>query len=477
MAYIGLDVGTSSVKGLLLNEQHEVVKTASRVYPINYFNDGWSEQNPEDWYNKSLEVLQELITKEITIKGISFSGQMHGLVILDAADQVIRPAILWNDQRTIAECQYLNEEIGKDVLRKEVGNIALTGYTLPKILWVKNHEPENFRKIKKVMLPKDYVAYKLTGVFASDVSDLSGTLLFDVKNRTYSPKMVDVSGLKIENLPKILESYEVSGFLKESLKQHLNLKNNVKVIIGGGDQAVGAVGTGTVLKDDINISLGTSGVVYVSRDKFSLPKNEIVHSFCDATGSYLLMGVALATGSSMNWFYEQILKQDNYAGLEENLLHANSSDLYFLPYISGERSPINDPLARGAFLGLSNQTTNFSMIKSIIEGTSFSLKHITESLEIINLKNIKITGGGSKNPFWRTTIASLFQTSINTINTEEGPALGAAILAMAGAQNIDIKDITKKIVKKDQICQPEYDLDEKYTKWKTIYPKIKELDL
>ena len=373
--YIGIDLGTSSVKMLLVSSDGEIVKSVTKEYPIFYPQSGWSEQNPYDWYNASIEGLKELIcdTDKKEIKGISFGGQMHGLVILDKDDNVIRPAILWNDGRTQKQTDYLNTVIGKDKLSDYTANIAFAGFTAPKILWVKENEPSNFEKICKIMLPKDYLAYRLTGSFATDYSDASGMLLLDVKSRSWSLEMCNICGITREKLPKLYESYEKIGTLLPEVASELGLSDTVSVSIGAGDNAAAAVGTGTVGNGDCNISLGTSGTVFVSQDSFSVDSKNALHSFCHSNGKYHLMGCILSAASCNKWWVEDILGTNDFANEEKNLdslLGDNTT--YFLPYLMGERSPHNDVSARGAFIGMRPDTTREHMVLAVLEGVAFA---------------------------------------------------------------------------------------------------------
>ena len=319
MYYIGVDLGTSAVKLLLMEGNGKIVNVVSKEYPLYFPNPGWSEQKPEDWWSAVKEGLK-LLTREFDktkIAGISFGGQMHGLVILDKDDNVIRPAILWNDGRTQAETDYLNNEIGKDKLSKYTANIAFTGFTAPKILWVKNNEPENFAKIEKIMLPKDYIAYMLSGSFCTDVSDASGMLLFDVEHKRWSKEMVEICGIKESQLAKIYESYEVVGTLKSDVAKELGFPEIVKVAAGAGDNAAAAIGTGTVGDARCNISLGTSGTIFISNKSFGVDKNNALHSFAHADGSYHLMGCMLSAASCNKWWMEEILQTTDFAKEQE----------------------------------------------------------------------------------------------------------------------------------------------------------------
>ena len=352
--FVGIDLGTSAVKLLLMDERGHILKTVSKEYPISFLNPGWSEQNPYDWYDQSIAGLRELISGvEDKIEGISFGGQMHGLVILDEGDKVIRPAILWNDGRTGEECDYLNREIGRNVISKETGNIAFAGFTAPKLLWIKKHEPENFARIRRIMLPKDYLAYRLTGVHATDVSDASGMLLFDVQNRKWSPKMCELCGVTTDQLAKVFESYEVIGTVKEEIAADLGIRKDVRVIAGAGDNAAAAIGTGTVENGDCNISLGTSGTIFIASDSYSVDSQNALHSFAHANGAWHLMGCMLSAASCNKWWMEDILRDPDMAAAQAEIGDPDKAlgqnHVYFLPYLMGERSPHNDPAARSCF--------------------------------------------------------------------------------------------------------------------------------
>ena len=363
MFYIGIDLGTSAVKLLMMTETGEIVKIVSREYPLYFPHPGWSEQHPEDWYEQSVEGLKELLDgcDRSQVAGISFGGQMHGLVILDEQDNVIRPAILWNDGRTTKETDYLNTVIGKETLSKYTANIAFAGFTAPKILWVKENEPENFARIAKIMLPKDYLAYRLTGSFCTDVSDASGMLLLDVKNRRWSEEMLKICSITEEQLPKLYESYEAVGCVKADLAAELGLSDHVVVAAGAGDNAAAAVGTGTVGDGMCNISLGTSGTIFISSDQFGVDKFNALHAFDHADGHYHLMGCMLSAASCNKWWMDEIVGTKEYAQEQKQIEKLGENHVYFLPYLMGERSPHNDPAARGTFIGMTMDTTRADM--------------------------------------------------------------------------------------------------------------------
>ena len=484
MLYIGIDLGTSAVKLLLMDGAGKIQKIVSKEYPLYFPNPGWSEQNPEDWYTQSLEGLKELIADcdKSQVAGISFGGQMHGLVILDKEDRVIRPAILWNDGRTAKETDYLNQEIGKDKLSAYTANIAFAGFTAPKVLWVKNQEPENFARIEKLMLPKDYLAYRLSGTFCTDVSDASGMLLFDVKNKCWSKEMMEICGIKETQLPKIFESYEAVGTLKPELAAELGLSDKVKIAAGAGDNAAAAVGTGTVGDGSCNISLGTSGTIFISSEKFGVDANNALHSFAHADGHFHLMGCMLSAASCNKWWMDEILKTRDYAGEQTGIKELGKNNVFFLPYLMGERSPHNNPNARGTFMGMTMDTTREDMTQAVLEGVAFALRdsfEVAKSLGI-HIDRTKICGGGAKSPLWRQMIADIFNIRVDIPESEEGPAMGGAMLAaVACGEYGSVEEIADKVVKIIDTVEPEPELVEKYearyAQFKEIYPACKPL--
>ena len=483
MLYIGVDLGTSAVKLLLMDEKGKIHNVVSKEYPLFFPHPGWSEQNPEDWYNKSMEGIKELIADadKSQIAGISFGGQMHGLVVLDENDQVIRPAILWNDGRTSKECDYLNHTIGQDKLSEYTANIAFTGFTAPKILWMKENEPENFKRIKKIMLPKDYLAYKMTGVHCTDVSDASGMLLFDVKNRCWSKEMCDICGITEDMLAQIFESYECVGVVKGDVAKELGLGDQVKVAAGAGDNAA-AVGTGTVGDGMCNISLGTSGTIFISSKEFGVDKYNALHSFAHADGSYHLMGCMLSAASCNKWWMDDIIGTKDYAAEQKAIEKLGENHVYFLPYLMGERSPHNDPDARGTFIGMTMDTTRADMTQAVLEGVAFALR---DSLEVakslgIKLERTKICGGGAKSPLWKKIIANVMNLKVDVIEAEEGPGLGGAMLAaVACGEYASVQEAADKIVKIVDTVEPDAELvakyEDRYQRFKQIYPTCKEL--
>lgn len=482
MLYIGIDLGTSAVKLLLMDEMGRIQKIVSREYPLYFPNPGWSEQNPADWYRETMAGLKELIAdadKE-RIAGISFGGQMHGLVLLDEKDEVIRPALLWNDGRTFEECDYLNNVIGKDKLSEYTANISFTGFTAPKILWVKNKEPENFARIAKIMLPKDYIAYRLTGVHCTDVSDASGMLIFDVKNRTWSKEMCEICSVKEEWLAKVYESYEAVGCVKPEIAKELGIPENTVVAAGAGDNAAAAVGTGTVGDGRCNISLGTSGTIFISSKNFGVDKYNALHSFAHADGTYHLMGCMLSAASCNKWWMDDIIGTRDYAKEQESITKLGENHVYFLPYLMGERSPHNDPNARGTFVGLTMDNTRADMTQAVLEGVAFALR---DSLEVakslgIQIDRTKICGGGAKSPLWRRIIANVLNLKVDILESEEGPAFGAAMLAaVAAGEYKSVEEIAAKLVHVVDTVEPEPEIaaryEERYAQFKEIYPALK----
>lgn len=484
MLYIGIDLGTSAVKLLLMEGDGTIRNIVTREYPLYFPKPGWSEQKPEDWYLETMQGLKELLAgfDKTQVAGISFGGQMHGLVILDEKDEVIRPAILWNDGRTTEECDYLNQVIGKEKLSEYTANIAFAGFTAPKILWVRDKEPENFARIRKIMLPKDYLAYKLTGVHCTDVSDASGMLLLDVKNRCWSKEMCEICHISAEMLPQVFESYECVGTLLPEVAAELGISEQVKVAAGAGDNAAAAVATGTVGNGNCNISLGTSGTVFISSDKFGVDQNNALHSFCDANGAYHLMGCMLSAASCNKWWMDEIIGTKNYEKEQAQITKLGENHVYYLPYLMGERSPHNNPHARAAFIGMTMDTTRADMTQAVLEGVAFALR---DSLEVakslgIRIERTKICGGGAKSPLWKKIIANVLNISVDVPETEEGPSLGGAMLAAVACGEYEtVEAAAEKIVHVKDTVEPEPELaakyEARYAQFRQIYPTCKEL--
>ena len=484
MYYIGIDLGTSAVKLLLMRGDGVIENIVSREYPLYFPHPGWSEQKPEDWWEAVQVGIRELVAPvdSSQVAGISFGGQMHGLVILDEEDRVIRPAILWNDGRTWKETDYLNHEIGKETLSACTANIAFAGFTAPKLLWVKDNEPENFARIAKIMLPKDYIAYKLTGVHSCDYSDASGMLLLDVEHKCWSEKMIEICGIRKEMLPRLYESYEVTGTLTAEIARNLGLPASCRVAAGAGDNAAAAVGTGTVGDGQCNISLGTSGTIFISSREFGVDPNNALHAFAHADGHYHLMGCMLSAASCNKWWMEDILNTKDYAGEQEKIGKLGENHVFFLPYLMGERSPHNDPDARGTFIGMTMDTTRADLTQAVLEGVAFAIRdsfEVAESLGI-RVERTKICGGGAKSSLWKKIVANVLNIKVDSIAAEEGPGMGAAMLAaVACGEYASVEEAAAKIVKVTGTVEPDSETaakyEEKYRKFVKIYPAVKEL--
>ncbi|MBM6855020.1 xylulokinase [Mediterraneibacter glycyrrhizinilyticus] len=482
MLFIGVDLGTSAVKLLLMDEKGKIEKIVSKEYPLYFPHPGWSEQKPEDWFTKSMEGIRELVAEcdRAQVKGISFGGQMHGLVALDENDEVIRPAILWNDGRTGKQTDYLNNIIGKDKISKYTANIAFAGFTAPKILWMKENEPDNFARIRKIMLPKDYLAYKLSGTFCTDYSDASGMLLLDVEHKCWSEEMMGICGITEEQLPRLYESWEPVGCLKPEIAEALGLPKDVKVIAGAGDNAAAAVGTATVGDGGCNISLGTSGTLFISSRDFGVDENNALHSFAHADGNYHLMGCMLSAASCNKWWMDEILKTTKYQEEQAGITKLGENPVFYLPYLMGERSPHNDPDARAAFIGMSMDTTREDMTLAVLEGVAFGLRDSLEVARSIGAdpERTKICGGGAKSPLWRKIIANVMNMKVDIIESEEGPGYGAAILAAVGCGVYpSVEEAAKQLVKVVATEEPDPELaakyEERYQKFRKFYPALK----
>lgn len=484
--YIGADLGTSALKLLLTDGNGNIINSVTNSYDVSYPAPGWSEQSPDLWWDAFCKGIKQL-TKDVApddIDGIAVAGQMHGLVILDENDHVIRPAILWNDGRTDNETDYLNTVIGKQKLSELTANIAFAGFTAPKILWVQKNEPQNFAKIKKIMLPKDYINYRLTGVFATDYSDASGMLLLDVKNKCWSKEMIKICNISENQLPALFDSYKKIGTVCDQVAKELGISTNTVVAAGAGDNAAAAVGTGTVGNGKCNISLGTSGTIFISSDKFGVDSNNALHSFDHSDGGFHLMGCILSAASCNKWFCDEILKTDDYAGQQVDITDdkLGNNHVYFLPYLMGERSPINDTDARGMFIGMRPDTTRSDMILAILEGVAFAIK---DNLEIAKSLGIDITksgicGGGGKSPLWRKIISNVLGVTLEVPLVEEGPGLGGAMLAMVACGKYEsVENCCEKLVKVKETVETNKEITARYEaaykKYKKIYPAVKQL--
>lgn len=486
MLYIGIDLGTSAAKLLLMDETGDIQNIVTKEYPLEFPQPGWSQQNPEDWVRAIEEGIPELLSGSDAsqVSGIGAGGQMHGLVVLDEEDNVIRPAILWNDGRTAEQVEYLNNEIGKEKLSGYTANIAFAGFTAPKLLWMKQEEPELFAKIAKIMLPKDYINYILSGVHCTDVSDASGMLLFDVKNKCWSREMLDICGVKECQMAKIFESYEPVGTILPEMAKKLGLPETVVIAAGAGDNAAAAVGTGTVGDGACNISLGTSGTIFISSETFGVDANNALHSFAHADGRYHLMGCMLSAASCNKWLMDDIFQTKDYAGeqlpITEDKLGKNH--VFFLPYLMGERSPINDTNARGTFIGMTMDTTRADLTQAVLEGVAFAIRdsfEVAKSLGI-DIERSNICGGGAKSPLWKRIFVNVLNVKLDIVASEQGPGMGGAMLAMvADGTYPNVNAACENLVHVVDTIEPEPELvaryEQRYQQFRSIYPACREL--
>ena len=486
MYYIGIDLGTSAAKLLLVDGQGGILNSVTKEYPLEFPQPGWSQQDPEDWKRAVMEGVPELLRgfDGSQVAGIGCGGQMHGLVALDEQDNVIRPAILWNDGRTAAQVDYLNKQIGKERLSALTANIAFAGFTAPKILWMKEQEPENYARIAKIMLPKDYVNYILTGVHACDYSDASGMLLLDVEHKRWSKEMLEICGISESQMPKLFESYQCIGTVKPEIAKELGIGDGVKVAAGAGDNAAAAVGTGVVGSGGCNISLGTSGTIFISSDRFGVDPNNALHAFAHADGGWHLMGCMLCAASCNKWLCEDIFHTADYAAEQAPITREKlgRNHVYFLPYLMGERSPINDTDARGTFTGITMDTTRADLTQAVLEGVAFAIRDSFEVAKSLGLSipSSKICGGGSKSPLWRTIFASVLGIPLEMVKTEQGPGYGGAMLAMVSCGEYpSVQAAAEALVEVAQVIQPDPELtalyEQRYQQFRQIYPACKEL--
>jgi len=441
--FIGIDTSTTATKALLMDESGDVLGVASNEYAFETPQPLWSEQDPALWWTATVESVRQVIAKTgvdaAAVKGIGLTGQMHGLVLLDEKGEVLRPSILWNDQRTGTQCDAIRAKLGREKLIQITGNDALTGFTAPKILWVQESEPEVWKRTRHILLPKDYVRYKLTGTFASDRAGGAGTILFDLAKRDWSPEVLDALDIPAEYLPPTFEGTDATGTLKSDVADELGLPPGTPVFGGGGDQAAAAVGTGAVLAGIVSLSLGTSGVVFATTDNPFIEPEGRLHAFCHAVpGKWHLMGVMLSAAGSLRWHRDTFAPGVDFDKLLEPIddVAAGSDGLFFLPYLTGERTPHPDPLARGAFVGLTVRHSFPQLTRAVLEGVSFGLRDSFELIKSAGLENIsqvRVTGGGAKNPLWRQILADVLNAEVVTVNTTEGAAYGAALLAAVGS--------------------------------------------
>jgi len=481
---LGLDIGTSAVKALLMDQNGEIVAENSEGYPLTTPQSGWAEQNPEDWWQASQKVIKDLIVEnEIDsskIEALSFSGQMHSSVFLDENMEVIRPAILWSDTRTSAECEEIYERVGGiKELANLVSNPALEGFTAPKILWLRNNEPENFEKLEKVLLPKDYIRYKLSGELGMDLSDAAGTLLCDVKAEDWSADVMEKLDLKPSIMPPVLKSVDIVGPVTAEAAEKTGLATSTKIVAGGADNACGSVGSGIIKSGRVMASLGSSGVVVAQTDQAEADPEGRIHLFNHAVpGSYYMMGVVLSAGMSFKWLKEEMFNDEldfETLNKEAAAVPAGSEGLTFLPYLYGERTPHADADARGVFFGISGKHKRGHFIRSVMEGVSFALR---DSLELIKARGVEVNeirliGGGAKSELWQQITADIFGETISLLNIEQGPAFGAAIIAGVGAGVFsDFESIVEELVDVVKTVDPIAENVEKYNKNYEIYQNL-----
>ena len=494
---IGIDIGTSGTKTVLFDEFGGVVSSSTIEYPMQQPRNGWPEQEPDDWWNATLESLKDVLMSSGVdggdVKGIGLSGQMHGLVMLDQEGSVLRPSIIWCDQRTGKECEQLTQLVGREKLIQITANPALTGFTASKILWVRNHQPDIYQKCRHILLPKDYVRYRLTGDFATEVSDASGMQLLDIPNRCWSQELLDLLDIDRGLLPKVYESPEITGSITSAVAKATGLRAGTPVVGGAGDNAAAAVGTGIVRDGAAFTTIGTSGVVYAHTSKMSIDPLGRVHTFCCAVpGCWHVMGVTQAAGLSLKWLRNTLcagevetaknMGIDPYFIMDKEAerIPIGANKLLYLPYLMGERTPHLDPDCRGAFLGLSAIHTKADMIRAVLEGVAYSLKDCMEILREMGVRTEEMLacGGGGTSAVWRQMLADLYGCGVKTLETKEGPALGAAILAGVGAGLYDsVQSGCEKVLKVNKVQQPDLEngkvYDKYYRVYKSIYPALK----
>ena len=496
---LGLDIGTSGTKALLCDFAGEVLATANAPHEVYSPKPGWSEQDPRQWWDAcgkaSKAVLRKAKVKKADVAGVGLSGQMHGSVFLDKSDNVLRPAILWNDQRTAEQCDAIEHAAGgRKALIKMVGNPALTGFTAPKILWLRDHEPKRFARTRRVLLPKDYVRLLMTGEHATDVSDASGTLLLDVAKRKWNTALMSKLELDPELVPPLFESHEITGELHKDAAKHLGLKAGTPVVGGGGDQPCGAVGNGVTASGVVAATLGTSGVVFAHADEPNYDREGRVHTMCSAVaGKWCVFGCMLAAGGSFQWLrdtlaqHEKIearrLKVDPYELLthEASAAPPGCEGLFFLPYLTGERCPHPDPKARGGWIGLTTRHNRAALIRSVMEGVTFGMADQLAIMDDMGVKvrTVRLSGGGARSAFWRQMQSEIYGKTVATINSDEGPAYGAAILAGVGAGAWkNVPTACREIIHDTERLRPTAKMKKRYAElheqYRRLYPALRE---
>jgi xylulokinase len=483
MFWLGIDIGTGGSRAVLIDEHGSLRASVTAPHQdIRMDRPLWAEQEPHNWWAAAQEaiagVLKESGTRGKDVRGVGLSGQMHGLVLLDAENQVIRPSLIWCDQRSQPQVDWINQTVGKDFVLKSIANPVLTGFTLPKLMWVRDHEPQNFERIRKMLLPKDYIRFRLTGEFASEVSDASGTALFDVVNRRWSYELVD--RLKIDRtiLPEIYESSEVTGKVTAAAARVTGLEAGTPVIGGGGDQAASAVGNGIVEPGIVSCTLGTSGVVFAHMEQPAYDPGGRVHTFCHAVrGKWHVMGVTQAAGLSLQWFRNHLAPGVDYDALTAEAAEApaGSQGLFWLPYLMGERTPHLDAAARGGWIGLTARHSRADLIRAVIEGVSFSQKDCLDIIEEMGtqLTSVRASGGGAKSAFWRQMLADVFDKRVVTLETQEGSAYGAAVLATVGTgAYASVLEACARMIREVDSCEPRRAEARVYSRAHQIYKSL-----
>jgi xylulokinase len=483
---LGLDVGTGGARAVAVDESGEVVAEASSEYPLHSPRPGWTEQDPEDWWEGAKEALGK-VAAEVReagreVVGLSLTGQMHGSVFLDASGEVIRPALLWNDQRTEAQCREITGAVGEERLIQITGNPALTGFQAPKVLWLRDEEPEKYSRVARVLLPKDYVRLRLTGEYATDASDAAGTLLLDARERDWSAEILAALEIPAEWMPAVFEGPERTGELGRSIAGELGLPPGLPVAAGGGDNAAAAVGVGVIDAGLLSSSIGTSGVLFAAADEFTPDPSGRIHAFCHAVpGEYHLMGVTLSAGGSLRWWRETLGKGYDELVEAASEIEPGAEGLIFLPYLSGERTPHLDPRARGAFFGLTARHGVAHMTRALVEGVIFSLKDSLEIMRRLDLPvgQVRATGGGARSALWRELQADVYGVPIHRTTADEGPAYGAALLAgvTAGVYN-DVEEACSTVRLRDEVIEPDPErariYDQLYEVYRSLYPATRE---
>jgi len=490
MAYfLGIDTSTTSSKALIIDERGEVIAVASSPHTLQTPKPLWSEQNPLEWWEAVSASIRSVLEKAgisgDRIAAVGLTGQMHGLVLLDDAGNVLRPAILWNDQRTQSQCDEIHQRVGKEKFIQITGNVALTGFTAPKILWVKENEPDVYAKAKHVLLPKDYVRYKLTGEYAMDKADGAGTVLFDLKKRDWSDEVLAALDIPRAWMPKTFEGTEFTGYINEEAARLTGLKAGIPVAAGGGDQAAGAVGVGAVEPRIVGLTVGTSGVVFATTPSALIEPEGRLHAFCHAVPNmWHFMGVMLSAAGSLQWYRDTLAPNMSFDDLlkEAEAIHEGSEGLQFLPYLSGERTPHPDPLARGAFIGLTLRHSRAHMTRAVLEGVAFGLKDsftLIQNAGLGEVTQVRASGGGTKGALWRQIMADVLNAELVTVNTTEGGAYGAALLAGVGtgAWN-SVAEACNACIKITGSTQPKASSVDAYRKsyaiYQGLYPALKE---